>query len=204
MVQVPLRTLSFDEFLRWSDGTDQSFELIDGVPMPLQDPNANHEDVLHHLWKRLDAHCLAFQLPYTPRLAKQVKIKTEPSERERSRKADLVVFAADEWQTLKLSPSPAAAYVPPPMVVEVVSQNWRDDYIAKLAEYEDTGIREYWVLDYGAFGGTRYLGIPKLPTLSIYTLVDKEYQLQQFRGNTPIVSSTFPKLRLTLDELLGN
>ena len=202
MVQAPTQLLSFDEFLRWTDGTDQSFDLIDGMPVPLQEPNANHEDVLHQLWKRLDDHCSTFKLPYTPRLSKQVKIKTEPGERERSRKADLVVFAADEWQRLRSSPSPAAAYVPPPMVVEVVSTNWRDDYIAKLAEYEETGIAEYWIIDYNALGGTRYLGTPKLPTISVYVLVDGDYQVQGFQGNSPIVSPTFPQLVLTLDDLL--
>ncbi|UZQ56003.1 Uma2 family endonuclease [Trichothermofontia sichuanensis B231] len=38
--------------------------------------------------------------------------------------------------------SRSAAYVPPPGVIEVVSQHWKDDYLTKVAEYEDLGISE--------------------------------------------------------------
>lgn len=54
---------------------------------------------------------------------------------------------------MKSSPSSAAAYIPPPGVIEVVSTNWKDDYLTKLAEYEDLGVLEYIIVDYAAFGG---------------------------------------------------
>ena len=34
-----------------------------------------------------------------------------------------------------------------PLVVEVVSTNWRDDYHKKYADYEEMGIPEYWIVD---------------------------------------------------------
>ena len=68
-----------------------------------------------------------------------------------------------------------------PLVVEVVSSNWRDDYGYKLIDYEAMGIREYWIVDYLGIGGIRFIGQPKQPTVSIYRLVDGEYQVQQFR-----------------------
>jgi Uma2 family endonuclease len=70
-----------------------------------------------------------------------------------------------------------------PLVVEVVSTNWRDDYGKKLVDYESLGIPEYWIVDYLGLGGRRYIGTPKRPTLSIYQLVDDEYQVSQFRGD---------------------
>jgi len=36
---------------------------------------------------------------------------------------------------MKTSSSSAAAYIPPPGIIEVVSNNWKDDYLTKLAEY---------------------------------------------------------------------
>lgn len=81
--------------------------------------------------------------------------------------------------------------------MEVSSTNWRDDYLYKLAEYEALGILEYWIVDYLAVGATRYIGSPKTPTVSIYTLVNGEYQLQQFQGSDRILSTTFPALTLT-------
>jgi Uma2 family endonuclease len=37
--------MTFEEFLSWDDGSDRNFELIDGIPMPLVEPTADHEDV---------------------------------------------------------------------------------------------------------------------------------------------------------------
>jgi Uma2 family endonuclease len=38
-----------------------------------------------------------------------------------------------------------------PLVVEVVSTNWRDDYLDKAGDYEEIGIPEYWIVDYLAW-----------------------------------------------------
>ncbi|MUL36975.1 hypothetical protein BWI75_11615 [Gloeocapsopsis sp. AAB1 = 1H9] len=51
---------------------------------------------------------------------------------------------------------------PPLLVVEIISTNWRDDYLKKLADYEVLGIPEYWIVDYLALGAARYIGTPKL------------------------------------------
>ena len=82
------------------------------------------------------------------------------------------------------------------------STNWRDDYLYKLAEYEALGILEYWIVDYLAMGAIRYIGSPTLP-VSVYTLVQGEYQLQQFRGGDRIVSITFPDLTITAADIFA-
>jgi Uma2 family endonuclease len=53
-------------------------------------------------------------------------------------------------------------------VVEIVNTNWRDDYHKKLADYEQMGIVEYWIVDYTALDGRAFIGNPKQPTVSIY------------------------------------
>ncbi len=35
----------------------------------------------------------------------------------------------------------------PDWIIEIVSSNWRDDYIKKLDLYQRNGVREYWVID---------------------------------------------------------
>ena len=199
-VQKPM---TFEEFLAWDDGTGGDFELIDGFPMPINDPNAKHEDVADDLCFKLSDHCLKLNLPYVPKRSKQVKLKTQPGEREKSFMADIVVFALSEWERMRNSPSSAAAYVPPPMVVEIISTNWKEDYLTKLGEYEDLGILEYWLVDYAAKGAVRYIGSPKQPTITVYRLVNGEYQPQQFRGNDRIVSDTFSELQLTAEQVFA-
>jgi Uma2 family endonuclease len=87
-------------------------------------------------------------------------------------------------------------------VAEVVSSNWQNDYSRKVEDYAVLGIPEYWIADYAGLGGTRHIGKPKQPTLSICTLVNGEYDIQQLQGNQSIVSLTFPDLKLTAEQVL--
>jgi len=88
------------------------------------------------------------------------------------------------------------------VVAEVVSSNWQNDYARQVEDYAALGIPEYWIADYAGLGGTRHIGKPKQPTLSICSLVDEEYEIQQLRGREMIVSPTFPELRLTAEQVL--
>ena len=90
-----------------------------------------------------------------------------------------------------------------PLVIEVVSTNWRDDYYLKYADYEEMGIPEYWIVDYAALGGRNFIGNPKQPTISVCNLVDGEYQVLKFRENDRIMSQTFPDLNLTANQIFG-
>jgi Uma2 family endonuclease len=198
------KPLTFEEFLIWDDGSGRDFELIDGVPVPLSEPNANHEDLIERLCSYLETHCLELDLPYVCRQSKQVRLKIEPGEKEKSRKADIVIFAKAEWQRMKGSSSSAAAYIPPPGIIEVVSNNWKDDYLTKLAEYEDLGVSEYWIVDYAAYGGIRYIGSPKQPTITIYQLDNSEYLPSKiFREQARIESKLFPNLPLTAEQIFA-
>jgi Uma2 family endonuclease len=88
-----------------------------------------------------------------------------------------------------------------PLVIEIVSTNWRDDYHLKYADYEEMGIPEYWIVDYAALGGRNFIGNPKQPTISICNLVDGEYQISKFRDSDRIISQTFPELNLTANQI---
>ncbi|MEG4852951.1 Uma2 family endonuclease [Microcoleus sp. B5-D4] len=203
MVAIAQKTLSFEEFLNWDDDSGRSFELVNGVAMPLSEPTAKHEDVVDGLCRLLVDHCQSLNLPYVPRQSKQVRLNAAPGESESSRKADIVVFAKEEWVRMRQSSASAAAYIPPPLVIEVVSTNWRDDYRIKLNEYETLGILEYWIVDYAGLGGVQYIGSPKQSTVTINRLIDGEYQAQRYQGEAIIVSPTFPQLVLTIAQILA-
>jgi Uma2 family endonuclease len=103
----------------------------------------------------------------------------------------------DEQSTLSL---PASV----PLVVEVVSTNWQDDYYKKLADYEKMGISEYWITDYKALGGRKFIGNPKVPTIFVCELIDGEYQMTPFKADNRIVSPTFPQLNLTAQQVFDS
>ena len=93
----------------------------------------------------------------------------------------------------------------------MVSSNWQNDYSRKLEDYETLGIPEYWIADHAGLGGTRHIGSPKQPTLTICTLVNGRYQIRQLRGDEAltsgrsetIVSPTFPELNLAAAQVLS-
>ena len=203
MVAIAQKTLSFQEFLNWDDDSGRSFELVNGVAMPLSEPTAKHEDVVDGLCRLLVDHCQSLNLPYVPRQSKQVRLNAPPGESESSRKADIVVFAKEEWVRMRQSSASAAAYIAPPLAIEVVSTNWRDDYRIKLNEYETLGILEYWIVDYAGLGGVQYIGSPKQSTVTINRLIDGEYQALRYQGEATIVSPTFPQLVLTIAQIIA-
>jgi Uma2 family endonuclease len=90
-----------------------------------------------------------------------------------------------------------------PLIVEIVSTNWKVDYETKVNDYEAMGVPEYWIVDYLAYGGKRFIGHPKQPTISIYHLSDGEYEVKQFRGDQHIISPTFPELNLTASQIFS-
>jgi Uma2 family endonuclease len=204
MIAIANKLLTFEEFLAWDDNSDRRFELVNGVAMPLSEPNAKHEDVVDALCRLIADHCQALNLPYIVRQNKQVRLKAEPNLPESSRKADIVIFDREEWQRMRQRSASAAAYIPPPVVIEVVSTNWRDDYRIKLNEYEALGITEYWIVEhYAGLGGVQYIGTPKQPTVTLNRLIDGEYQPQIFQSDRAIISPTFPDLSLTIAEIIA-
>ena len=91
-----------------------------------------------------------------------------------------------------------------PLVIEVVSTNWRDDYYKKYGEYMGVGIPEYWIIDYLGLGGKEFTGNPKQPTVTVCLLDDEsEYIKKVYRGDDVIESRLFPDLKLTANYVFG-
>jgi Putative restriction endonuclease len=63
--------------------------------------------------------------------------------------------------------------------------------------HENMHIPEYWIIDYKALGGRKFIGNPKVPTIFVCELIDGEYQMTPFRGTDRIVSPTFLQLNLS-------
>ncbi|MDJ0661215.1 MAG: Uma2 family endonuclease [Crocosphaera sp.] len=198
MTQVLQQLTTFDEFIEWLP-EDRRYELHEGNIIEMQ-PTGKHEEITAFLTQELTLEYAKMNLPY--RIPPKALIKL--NNKETGYNPDLLLI---DRQQLKSEPlwekkSTLIYGKSIPLVVEVVSTNWRDDYGYKLIDYEAIGINEYWIIDYLGIGGVRFIGQPKQPTISIYQLIDGEYQLQQFRGENRINQSiVFPKLNLTAKQI---
>jgi len=76
MYATTTKPLTFTEFLLWDDGSGRDFELVDGIPRPLSEPNANHEDLIQRLCTYLEAHSQTTGQPYVCRQSKQIRLTT--------------------------------------------------------------------------------------------------------------------------------
>lgn len=88
------------------------------------------------------------------------------------------------------------------LLVKIVCINWHKDYLIKAGDYELMGIPEYWIVDYLGLGGRRFIGNPKSPTISVYNIIDGEYEVKQFRDDERVESLAFPELQLTAAQIL--
>ena len=200
MIQALRKLVTFDEFIAWyPENPQQRYELHDGVIVEMAPPTGDHEEVVGFLALEISAEIKRLKLPYF--IPKTAFIK--PLEGQSAYSPDLLILnrtnLVNEPLWKKESTVSQAASIP--IVIEVVSTNWRDDYLKKVADYEAVGIPEYWIVDYAALGGKRFIGNPKQPTIWVYSLVEGEYQVRQFRDSDRIVSFTFPELNLTAEQI---
>lgn len=199
MIQSLQKTLTFEEFLESYPEDGKCYELIDGEVVEMR-PKGDHEDISSLITRKLDREIERLRRPFF--IPKTCCIKPESD--IDGYVPDVIVLDRPKLQSEPLwkKASTITKGSSACLVVEVVSTNWQDDYAKKLEDYERLLIPEYWIVDYLALGGRRYIGFPKQPTVSIYSLVGESYQLQQFRRNEAIASTIFPELNLPAEDIL--
>ncbi|MEH1921153.1 Uma2 family endonuclease [Nostoc sp.] len=200
MIQTLPKLVTFDEFVaKYPDKTGKRYELHDGVIVEMPQPTGYHEEVVGFLAFEVTRECIRLNLPYF--IPKTVLVK--PPENESAYSPDVLILNRPNLvnEPLWKKESTVSQAESIALVIEVVSSNWRDDYLKKAADYEAVGIPEYWIVDYAALGGRRFIGNPKQPTVSLYTLIDGEYEVSQFQGSDRIISPLFPELNLTAEQI---
>lgn len=203
MTQALTKPVTYEEFIEWYPENSLSrYELHKGLIAEMPPPTAKHEGVVGFLAVHIGFQLLQMGLPY--RIPKTAFVKIPKTETVYS--PDILVQnydnAANEplWDKQPILCMPESL----PLVVEVVSTNWEDDYYDKLRDYEKMGIPEYWIVDYAALGGRKFIGNPKVRTIFVCELIDGEYQMTPFRGNDRIVSPTLPQLNLTAQQVFDS
>ena len=198
MVASQTKSLSFEEFLEWYPEDNKRYELIEGVIVEML-PTGSHEDVSGFLIAELNFEIRKHNLPYS--IPKNCLLK--PLAPRSGYLPDVAVINREKikdeplWNKSSVIQNGETV----PLVIEVVSTNWRDDYGHKFVEYEAMEITEYWIVDYRALGAVRYIGKPKQPTITICKLIEGEYQMEKFVKDDRLKSRIFPKLELTTDRV---
>ncbi|NEQ95207.1 MAG: Uma2 family endonuclease [Cyanothece sp. SIO2G6] len=199
MVQSLPKSLTFDEFIA-QYGDDARYELIDGELIDME-PTGLHEQVAgflnlkfnleiareQHNWF-IPMRCIIKPLGPVSAFKPDVAVLDRPA-----------LDAEPLWRREPIITSGSSVK----LVAEVVSTNWQNDYARKVDDYQAMGIAEYWICDYLGLGGVFFIGSPKQPTITICTLDGERYAMQQFRGNDPLISPTFPNLQLTANEIFA-
>ncbi len=201
MIQTTAKLLTFEEFLEWYPDGKGRFELRNGVIVEMN-PNGDHEEVTSFLIRKINVEIDRLNIPYITPSTYFVR----PPAATTGYQPDIIVLdkpalmSEPLWKKSSIITQGNSVK----LAVEVVSTNWQDDYLVKVADYERFGIPEYWVVDYAALGGKRFIGNPKQSTISVYQLVEGEYQVSQFREGDRILSFALPELNLTVEQVFGS
>ncbi|MEM9219004.1 MAG: Uma2 family endonuclease [Cyanobacteria bacterium P01_F01_bin.150] len=116
--------------------------------------------------------------------------------KHRTRKPDVMVCSSKLKANLKDRSSVILKSMDPPLIiVEVISQNYRNvDLVDKAKEYCDRAVPEYWTVDWDR--------PDPLIIVRDFDLRTKQYIERTYRPGDTVVSKVLPELNLTVDEIL--
>ena len=193
MVQVQIKKLTFDEYLSYSDNTDKRYELIDGELIALPPESEPNNFIANYLFFYLASSGLVpLRLIKTHNCEVQVAVLRSGD--AANRYPDLIILEPEHIPLTANRLTITFDMLPPRLVVEVVSPGRvgrERDYERKRAQYAARGIAEYWVID------------PIEQVVTVLRLEDgQSVEVGVFRDGEAIVSSMFPQLSLTVQQIL--
>ena len=192
MTQATRPRLTIEEFLTYDDGTNTRYELVDGILVEMGAESTINTLIAGFLFATfLQLGIPAYQIGFKQWIAVSDSTAT-------ARDPDLIVHSEASFAAIEgSSQAIVKAGMPNPLlVVEVVSpgkpgeDNYERDYVEKPKEYATRGIPEFWQID------------PSRSVVAVLTLKDGNYWSREFRGDSRVVSPTFPDLQLTADQVL--
>ncbi|HXG66625.1 MAG TPA: Uma2 family endonuclease [Blastocatellia bacterium] len=137
---APPPRMTYEEFLDWAD-EDTYAEWVDGEVILLSPATDRHQDLVDFLTALFRHFTEAHQSGVVRSAPFQMKTGPDLPGRE----PDIVFVASEHRDRLQKTHLRG----PADLVVEIVSPESRTrDRKKKFAEYEQGGVREYWVIDY--------------------------------------------------------
>ncbi|MCU0545872.1 MAG: Uma2 family endonuclease [Oscillatoriaceae cyanobacterium Prado104] len=194
MVQTQQQKLTFEEYLNYSDETNNRYELIDGELIALPPESEPNNFVANYLLFYLASSGLVpLRLIKTHNCEIQVPVLRSGD--AANRYPDLVILQPEHIPLTANRLTITFDMVPPRLVVEVVSPGRigrERDYDRKRIQYAARGIVEYWIVDREA------------QTVTVLQLEGGQYVgVGVFRDGEAMVSPMFPQLSLTVQQILN-
>ncbi len=186
MTVTTARSITFEQYLIYDDGTDKRFEFDHGKLVEMPPATRLHNLVMMFLAFQLQTEIRNSHYAYCVSVN-----STEIFNGYRTRRPDILVMSLAQSQSLGNQPD--ILYEPCLLVVEVVSPTCRSvDTLEKRDEYAKFGIPEYWIVDFtlGAF--------------SVLTLDNGVYTEKIYKQNEPIISNLFPKIVMTMNQIMNS
>jgi Uma2 family endonuclease len=184
-------TLTFEEYRVYQVDDEVKHELYRGQLIPRAIPTVLHIKICEYLVYKLQRHLAKNNLDLVVKTSLGVR-----TEENSSRIPDVVVCTQSLLE--KAAARPGGGILgfdeTPLVVIEVVSQDRRVDYITKRVEYELANVPEYVIVDPAEKRQrVRVAAFPEGD--DVYTQLD-------YLPGEEMVSVVFPNLRLSVNEIL--
>jgi Uma2 family endonuclease len=185
-------TLTFEEYRVYQGEPDVQYELYKGQLIPMPTATVLHIKICEYLVYKLQRYLTAHHLDLVAKTSLGVR-----TDEDKSRIPDVVVCTQNLLEQAAARPGAGILDFEekPLLVVEVVSQNRREDYVIKRAEYELANVPEYCIVDPKS-------GKQKIRLLALIEGEEGYTQTDFFPGQE-MVSVVFPDLVLAVDEILN-
>ena len=137
-------TLTFEEYRLYQSDSDLQYELYKGKLIPMPTATVLHIKICEYLVYQLQHYLAEHNLELVAKTSLGVR-----TEEDKSRIPDVVVCTQSLLEQAGARPGAGILDFDekPLLVIEVVSQNRRADYIVKRAEYELANVPEYVIVD---------------------------------------------------------
>jgi Uma2 family endonuclease len=182
----PNGTYTYADYLKWQ--FDESVELIKGKIYRMSPaPKRAHQLAVSHLLVDISLHfsndsCQIYTAPFDVRLP--VRNERKPDQLHTVVQPDICVIC----DLSKLDDDGCLGA--PDWVIEIISpRTARNDFNDKFNLYQESGVREYWIVQ------------PKEKAVNVYVLEDGEYALVDVYESGEIPSCLFPDLLVSHDRI---
>jgi prevent-host-death family protein len=178
--------VTYEEYWRLVEQSEQRYELIDGVLYNLASPSYAHQKVVSELLARFIRWFRG--KPGTP--------LTSPFDVTLKKAEDNICVVQPDLLVIcdrENIDADGKYHGVPALVVEVLSPSTAGkDLIRKTELYMTCGVKEYWIVD------------PGKKTVTVYAFAQGDISdYAVFRGNDAVRSTAFDGLNVPLDELFG-